>query len=136
MQAFGLDDRRDQRLGALSRGLRRQASAVAALSLAPPLILVDETTATLDPEAVVVLSEAVATLAARGCGVLVATQDLHFAGAVCHEIVLLHRGVVVDRGEPGALRARHTASSLEDVFFTALGDSGLRERVRDAFGAL
>ena len=77
-----------------------------------------------------------ATLAARGCGVLVATQDLHFAGAVCHEIVLLHRGVVVDRGEPGALRARHTASSLEDVFFTALGDRGLRERVRDAFGAL
>ncbi len=62
--AFGLGGRRDQRLGTLSRGLRRQASAVAALSLAPPLVLVDEATATLDPEAVVVLSEAVAALAA------------------------------------------------------------------------
>ena len=134
--AFGLDDRRDQRLGTLSRGLRRQASAVAALSLAPPLILVDEATATLDPEAVVVLGEAVAALAARGCGVLLATQDLHFAGAACHEIVLLHRGVVIDRGEPGALRARHCASSLEDVFLAALGDGRLRERVRDAFDAL
>ena len=92
MAAFGLDQRRDQRLGTLSRGLRRQASAVAGLSLAPPLILVDEATATLDPEAVVVLSEAVAALAARGCGVLLATQDLHFAGSACHEVVLLHRG--------------------------------------------
>ena len=134
--AFGLDDRLDQRLGTLSRGLRRQASAVAAFSLAPPLILVDEATATLDPEAVVVLSEAVAALAARGCGVLLATQDLHFAGGTCHEVVLLHRGAVIDRGEPGALRARHAASSLEDVFLAALGDGRLRERVRDAFAAL
>jgi len=134
--AFGLGDRLDQRLGTLSRGLRRQASAVTAFSLAPPLVLVDEATATLDPEAVVVLSEAVAALAASGCGVLLATQDLHFAGAACHEIVLLHRGVVIDSGEPGALRAHHGASSLEDVFLSALGDGGLRERVRDAFGAL
>ena len=134
--AFGLGDRRDQRLGTLSRGLRRQASAVAALSLAPPLVLVDEATATLDPEAVVVLSEAVAALAARGCGVLLATQDLHFAGGTCHEIVLLHGGAVLDRGEPGALRARHVASSLEGVFLTALGDGRLRERVRHAFATL
>ena len=136
LTAFGLDDRRGQRLGTLSRGLRRQASAIAALSLAPPLILIDEATATLDPEAIVVLSEAVATLAARGCGVLLATQDLHFAGSACHEIVLLHRGVVIDRGEPGALRARHGAASLEEAFLAALGDGALRERVRDAFDAL
>jgi ABC-2 type transport system ATP-binding protein len=136
MTAFGLEERRDQRLGTLSRGLRRQASAVASLSLATPLILVDEATATLDPEAVVVLGEALAALAGRGCGVLVATQDLHFAGAVCTEIVLLHRGIVLDRGEPGVLRARHAADSLEDVFLAALGDRRLRQRVRAAFDAL
>lgn len=134
--AFGLDDRRNHALGSLSRGLRRQASAVAALSLAPPLILVDEATATLDPEAVIVLSEAVRMLAGRGCGVLLATQDLHFAGAVCDEIVLLHRGAVIDRGGPDALRARHAADTLEGVFLAALGDVRLRERVRDAFDAL
>jgi ABC-type multidrug transport system ATPase subunit len=133
---FGLEGRRDQRLGTLSRGLRRQASAVAALSLAPALILVDEATATLDPEAVVVLGEAVTALAARGCGVLLATQDLHFAGSTCHEVVLLHRGAVIDRGEPGALVARHAAATLEDVLLSALGDGGLRERVRGALSAL
>ena len=98
LSAFGLAPRRRQRVGTLSRGLRRQASAVAALSLAPPLLLVDEATATLDPEAVVVLGEALAALAGRGCGVLLATQDLHFAESTCHELLLLDRGVVVDRG--------------------------------------
>ena len=136
MTAFGLDARRDHRLGSLSRGLRRQASAVAALSLAPPLILVDEATATLDPEAVVVLGEALSTLAGRGCGILLATQDLHFAAAACDEIVLLHRGSVIERGKPDVLRLRHAASSLEEVFLAALGDSLLRERVRGAFEAL
>ena len=136
LSAFGLASRRRQRLGTLSRGLRRQASAVAALSLAPPLVLVDEATATLDPEAVVVLGEALAALASRGCGVLLATQDLHFAESACHELLLLDRGVVVDHGAPQVLRARHTAASLEDAFLSAVGDAGLRERVRGELAAL
>ena len=136
VQAFGLEDRVDQRLGTLSRGLRRQASAVAVFALAPALVLVDEATATLDPEAVVVLSEAVAALAARGCGVLLATQNLHFADTVCDEIVLLHRGVVIDQGAPASLRSHHDATSLEGVFLAALGDATLRERVRHEFRAL
>jgi ABC-2 type transport system ATP-binding protein len=136
LSAFGLASRRRQQLGTLSRGLRRQASAVAALSLARPVVLVDEATATLDPEAVVVLTEALAALAAGGSGVLLATQDLHFAGDVCHELVLLDHGVVVDRGEPAALRARHEAASLEEAFLAAVGDVGLRERVRGDLAAL
>lgn len=136
VRAFGLDQRLDQRIGALSRGIRRQVSAVAALSLGTSLVLVDEATATLDPEAVVVLEEALTARAAQGAGVVLATQDLHFAGAVCDEIVLLHRGVVIDRGSPSVLSARHGADSLEDVFLAAIGDSSLRSRVRDAFRAL
>jgi hypothetical protein len=49
--------------------------------------------------------------------------------------VLLHRGVVVDRGEPWVLLERHAADTLEDVFLATLGDGRLRERARDAFAA-
>jgi ABC-type multidrug transport system ATPase subunit len=97
---------------------------------------VDEATATLDPEAVVVLDEALSALAARGCGILLATQDLHFAEVACDEVVLLHRGSVIERGTPEVLRARHEAASLEEAFLGALGDSLLRERIRDAFESL
>ena len=136
MRAFGLERRLDHRVGTLSRGLRRQVSAVAALSLGTPLVLVDEATATLDPEAVVVLGEGLVALAAKGAGVVLATQDLHFAADVCDEIVLLHRSQVIDRGTPADLQARHSAESIEDVFLAALGDELLRSRVRDAFRSL
>src|SRR5258707_98041 len=53
--AFGLADRRRVRLGALSHGQRRVVSIVAALALRRALLVVDEATAALDPEAVVVL---------------------------------------------------------------------------------
>ncbi len=133
---FELGGRMEQRVGTLSRGLRRQVSAVAALSLGTPVVLVDEATATLDPEAVVVLREALRALAGRGAAVLLATQDIHFAGTACDDIVLLHRGEVLDRGTPAALQARHGADSLEDVLLAALGDRSLRARTRDAFRAL
>ena len=136
LDAFGLSARADQRLGTLSRGLRRQASAVAAFAVAPPLVLVDEATATLDPEAVVVLGEAVAALARSGSGVLLATQDLGFAESACDEVVILHRGTVIERGAPVDLRSRHGVDSLEDVFLTAVGDGRLRADVREAFRAL
>ena len=136
VDAFGLAGRLASRVGTLSRGLRRQASAVAALSLAPSLVLVDEATATLDPEAVVVLREAVAALAARGSGVLLATQDLHFAETACDEVVLLQRGRVLERGAPAALRDVYGAATLEDVFLSALGESSLAAKVRHGLAAL
>ena len=111
--AFGLDARRRTQLGALSRGLRRQVSLAVGLSLARPLTLIDEATAALDPEAVVVLRVAIEALAGRGCGVLVATQDLSFAEDVCDEVVLVARGRVVAGGPVSELLAIHQSASLE-----------------------
>jgi ABC-2 type transport system ATP-binding protein len=136
LDAFGLDSRRGTPLGALSRGLRRQASLVSGLSLGRPLTLVDEATAALDPEAVVVLRVAVEMLARSGCGVLVATQDLAFAEIVCDEIVLVSRGRVIASGTVSELIGRHGADSLEKTFLDAIGKTSLGERVRERLGAL
>ena len=136
VRAFRLEGRLRQRVGGLSRGLRRQAFAIAAMSIAPPALLIDEATATLDPEAVVVLREALRALARRGCGVLLATQDLHFAESVCDELVLLVAGLAVDAGTPAALRGRHDSVSLEAAFLHAIGEATLAERVRGDLAAL
>ena len=133
--SFGLDRRRQTPVGALSRGLRRQAAIVAGLSLAKPLTLVDEATAALDPEAVVVLRATLAALADRGCGILVATQDLAFAETVCDEIVLVASGRLVAAGLVSEL-VGDGGTTLEDVFLDAVGTPGLEERVRERLGAL
>lgn len=133
--AFGLHERRALQLGSLSHGQRRLASLVAALALERPLLLVDEATAALDPEAVVVLRELLRGAAARGAGVLLATQDLHFAETACDRVTLLRRGAVVAQGSPVALRSRFGVPSLEDVFVRALGIDRRLEEVRRGLDA-
>jgi len=136
LAAFGLQDRHAVQLGSLSHGQRRLASIVAAVALDRTLLLVDEATAALDPEATMVLREVLRSTAARGRGVLVATQDLHFAESICHRVTLLSAGRVAAEGRLDELRSRFEATTLEDVFLRALGAADRFEEVRSALDAL
>jgi ABC-2 type transport system ATP-binding protein len=133
---FGLRERLRSQLGSLSHGQRRLVSVVAAVALARPLLLVDEATAALDPEAVIALREVLRVAAERGTGVLVATQDLPFAELVCDRVTLLSAGTVVTQGTIAELRRRYSSATLEEVFVAALGVSGRLREVRDALDAL
>jgi len=128
--AFGIAPRLRVRLGSLSHGQRRIVSMVAAFSLARPLVVVDEATAALDPEAAIVLREVLRSLAARGAGVLVATQELAFAERVCDDVVLLSGGCVVARGRTAEL------IPLEETFLTAVGARARAEEVQRGLDAL
>jgi ABC-type multidrug transport system ATPase subunit len=134
--AFGLGALGSARLGDLSRGRRRQAFFVAAGSLAPRLLLVDEAAAAFDPETVVVLRETLRALAHGGCGVLVATQDINFAGSTCSCLVLLDRGTVVAAGTAGDLCAQAQAGSLEEAFLALSGTRLALGRLRGDLAAL
>jgi ABC-2 type transport system ATP-binding protein len=131
-EAFGLSARFAESLQTLSHGMRRQVAASAAVALGTPLLVVDEATAALDPEAVLVLGEAIAAAAASGRGVLLATQDLAFAERACDEICLLARGRVVATGATSELLAHYGASSLVDAFVRALDLRQSLEEVRRA----
>jgi ABC-2 type transport system ATP-binding protein len=133
---FGLRERVRSQLVALSHGQRRLVSVVAAVALDRPLVLVDEATAALDPEAVIALREVVRVAAERGAGVLVATQDLHFAELVCDRVTLLSAGRAVAQGSIDELRRRHSAATLEGVFVAALGVAGRLRELRDALDTL
>jgi ABC-2 type transport system ATP-binding protein len=133
---FGLRERVRSQLVSLSHGQRRLVSVVAAVALDRPLLLVDEATAALDPEAVIALREVVRTTAERGTGVLVATQDLHFAELVCDRVALLSAGRVVAEGSVTELRRQHAAVTLEGVFVAALGAAARLRELRDALAAL
>lgn len=136
LAAFRLDARTRAQLGSLSHGMRRAVSIVAALALAPPLVVVDEAAAALDPEAAVVFREALRASAGRGSGALVATQELHFAERVCDRVVLLCAGRVVASGDVASVVRRHGASSLEEAFVAAIGGGGRIDALRSALRSL
>jgi ABC-2 type transport system ATP-binding protein len=133
LRAFGLETRTRIRLAALSHGQRRATAIVAAIALARPLLVVDEATAALDPEASLALRESLRAAAASGSGVLVATQELAFAERVCDEIVLLSDGRAV---AAGPLRSLTRGRTLEEVFLDAVGAHGRLAEIRDGLAAM
>jgi ABC-type polar amino acid transport system ATPase subunit len=70
----------------------------------PPLLLMDEPTAALDPARRGSLGETLQGLAGEGRGLLVATHDTDFARDFADRVVILADGVVAEEGSPSLLR--------------------------------
>lgn len=99
----GLTERRRERVGRLSGGQRRRVELVKALLADPELLLLDEPTAGLDPEAVRGLWDALDALRAeRGLTVVVSTH-LGDDAMRCDRAVLLDAGRALAAGRPGEL---------------------------------
>lgn len=82
----------------LSGGEKQRLSLARALARDPAVLFLDEPTASLDPAATQSIEELVRTISARGIKVVMATHDLGEAKRLGGEIVLLHRGRIIESG--------------------------------------
>jgi ABC-2 type transport system ATP-binding protein len=128
LEAFELLERDETNLGELSHGTRRKVAMTAALALDVPNILIDEPTAGLDPDSVLVLRHLVRHLGRSGSAVLLATQDLAFAERVCDRLSLVHNGRLVAEGSPALLLERYHAKSIEEAYLAVIG---IERRIHD-----
>ena len=91
----GLDDRPARKL---SGGEQQRLALARALAKEPQILLLDEPTASLDPAATKAIEDVIRAVVARGIKVVMSTHDLHEAKRLAGEIVLLHRGRVIESG--------------------------------------
>ncbi len=89
----GLGDRPARRL---SGGEQQRLALARALAKDPLVLLLDEPTASLDPAATKAVEDVIRAVTARGIKVVMATHDLGGARRLAGEIVLLHRGRIVE----------------------------------------
>jgi ABC-2 type transport system ATP-binding protein len=94
-----------KRVRALSGGMRRRVALAAALLGDPALLVLDEPTAGLDPEQRLRFREIV-SVAGEGRAVVLSTHQTEDVAALCHDVVVLHKGRVLFQGAPGALAQR------------------------------
>jgi tungstate transport system ATP-binding protein len=80
----------------LSGGEQQRLALARALARSPEVLFLDEPTASLDPAATKAIEDIIRDVAARGVKVVMATHDLGEARRVGGEIVLMHRGRVVE----------------------------------------
>jgi len=82
----------------LSGGEQQRVALARALALRPDILFLDEPTASLDPAATRAVEAIVTRAAARGVKIVMTTHDLHQARRLAGEILLLHRGRLIEQG--------------------------------------
>jgi tungstate transport system ATP-binding protein len=98
LRLVGLNAAADRPARRLSGGEQQRLALARALARDPEVLFLDEPTASLDPEGTKAIEEIVRALVLRGIKIVMATHDLSEAKRLAGEIVLLHRGSVVEMG--------------------------------------
>src|SRR5262249_19549347 len=106
LEHFGLWERRSERVGTWSRGMKQKLAIARAILHRPPLVVLDEPTAGLDPEAVVELRGDIAELARDGTTVFLNTHNLTDAEKLADLVGVMRAGKLLALGTPAELRAR------------------------------
>jgi len=103
--------------GSLSAGQRTRVSLAKAVLNEPDVLLLDEPTASLDPD----VGDRMRTYLERyqrrtGCTMLLASHHMGEVERMCDDVIMLRAGVVVDQGSPRALIERYGRGNMEEVF--------------------
>jgi ABC-type polar amino acid transport system ATPase subunit len=104
LDSLGVGGRATARPRELSGGEAQRVAIARALAMDPPLLLMDEPTAALDPARRGSLGDALKMLAGQGRGLLIATHDTDFARDFADRVVILAEGVVAEEGPPAILQ--------------------------------
>ncbi len=99
LKVMGLWDRRDDRVGTFSKGMKHRLALARALVHDPKIIFLDEPTAGLDPEASQEVRELIKRLSNEGRTVFLSTHNLNEAEQLCHRIAVIRtRLLSIDTG--------------------------------------
>lgn len=130
---FALTDAANRRVATYSGGMRRRLDIAMSLVGNPPVIVLDEPTVGLDPQARLEVWQAVRELVAQGTTVLLTTQYLDEAEQLADRIAVLHEGRVIANGTltelrrlfpPATVEYVEKQPSLEDIFLAIVSDEG------------
>jgi ABC-2 type transport system ATP-binding protein len=126
LEQTGLGDRAGDELGRLSGGNRQRVNIAVGLLADPPVLLLDEPSASLDPRQRERLWSFIAELAARGTTVVFTTHDVGEAERYADRLLVLADGELLFEGTPAALAATAAAGArdFESAFVAFLRERG------------
>ena len=123
IEAFGLRDLADQRNQELSSGQRTLVSITKAVLHRPGLLILDEPTASLDPDIAIRVRNALLELHRRdGTTLLVTSHNMREVETLCERVILMSRGKIVADGTPSAIATQFAVDDLEGAFLAVAAE--------------
>lgn len=123
LEMLEVTDLRERVTGQLSAGESTRVNLCKAFLNDPELLMLDEPTASLDPD----IADKVRKVVRRRqrehhCSILYTSHNMRDIEEVCDRVIFLHKGKIVCEGRPADIIARSSGSSLEDVFIKIARD--------------
>ena len=117
MEKLNLTQFKKRKTGELSSGQKNRVSLAKALVNDPEILLLDEPTASLDPD----VSDHIRTFiedfaSKKGTTILLASHNMNEVERLCHEVMMMKNGEIIDKGKCGDLVNKHGRKNLEEVF--------------------
>ena len=116
LEFAALTHKADAKPGELSGGMKRRLSLARALVNRPRLLLLDEPTTGLDPQARHLMWERLQLLLQQGKSILLTTHFMDEAERLCSRLLVLDHGKKIAEGKPRELIAQHLESDVVEVF--------------------
>lgn len=130
LEFAALSHKADAKPGELSGGMKRRLSLARALVNNPRLLLLDEPTTGLDPQARHLMWERLQLLLQQGKSILLTTHFMDEAERLCSRLLVLDHGKKIAEGRPRELIAQHLEPDVVEVFGVGAkalaGDAALR----------
>jgi len=121
LEKVGLLEEAKRRVGKYSGGMKRRVSIAMALVTDPKVVLLDEPTVGMDPQARRAVWDFILELRDQGKTIVLTTHYMEEADELCDEVGIIDHGKLIELGPPGNLREKYQARDMEDVFIRLTG---------------
>jgi len=115
LEFMQLEDKAGALVMALSGGMKRRLVIARALIAEPELVILDEPTTGLDPQARVLIWKQLLALKQQGRTLLLTTHYMDEAQRLCDRIIVIDHGQILDQGSPKELISRHVGGHVFEV---------------------
>ena len=117
MEKLNLIDFKSRKTAELSSGQKNRVSLAKALINDPEILLLDEPTASLDPDVGDYIRGFIENYASnQGATILLASHNMNEVERLCHEVLMMKDGKIIDKGKCSDLVNKHGRKNLEEVF--------------------
>ena len=123
MEKLNLVEFKKRKTGELSSGQKNRVSLAKALINDPEILLLDEPTASLDPDVGDYVRGIIENFASNnGTTVLLASHNMNEVDRLCSEVMMMKNGNIIDKGKSKDLINKHGRKNLEEVFLKIARD--------------
>jgi lipooligosaccharide transport system ATP-binding protein len=127
-----LDEKRDVVITSLSGGMRRRLILARALMNEPHILILDEPTTGLDPQARHLIWTKIRNLQKQGVTVILTTHYMDEAAQLCDRITIMDHGKIIEKGKPSDLVKMHVGEEVLEVLYSEEAMSCLKQYFPDA----